>query len=160
MVKVIDILLGDGVDDAVILPVAVNSLEWPVHCSVAQDKGQARIIKRGLVVVPGLWGRVCYPEANESQNEDGDERVGDGAGDEVDASNRGEAGGGRGELDGDRGGKERVANYMVAAAHFCAQGGGIGKKVNLLDRPDGLLPPWFPAVTEACLLDEHPKYLS
>lgn len=43
VVKVIDTLLGGG-DGAVILFVAVDSPEWGVHCSAAQDKEQVRII--------------------------------------------------------------------------------------------------------------------
>jgi hypothetical protein len=103
VVKVVDILLGDDGAGGVILPVAVDSVEWQVHCSVARDKGWAHITKRGWVVVSDLWGWVCYPETIESQGEDGGERVGYGNDGEADDANRGED-------DWDRGGEERVAN--------------------------------------------------
>ena len=94
MVKAVDTLLGVDGDVAAILPDVVDSLECRVHCAVAQDKGQARIIRRDLVVAPGLWSWVYYPEPIEDEDEDEDE---DEAEDEA-------------EADGDRGGEERVAN--------------------------------------------------
>ena len=37
--KAVDILLDDDGGGGVILPVAVDSLEWRFHCFVAQDIG-------------------------------------------------------------------------------------------------------------------------
>lgn len=48
---------------------------------------------------------------------------------------------------------------MVTAAHFCAQGDGIGKRVNLLDQADEALPPQFPAVIEIGPPDKRLGYL-
>ena len=95
--KAVDILLLDDGDGAVILPVVVDPLEWGFRCFAAQDKGEARIVKRGLVAVYGPWSWVCYPEVIESQREDGDERVGNGTDGGADDANRGEGYGGRGE---------------------------------------------------------------